>query len=100
MAAPSKTRGGKPAKYRGDYHVRSRRITAAARANPDTPCWRCGRTLDQHPPHKSGANPRWHAGHVTPDGRDLRPEASTCNIDDSLARRHAADRDQRTDLTW
>ena len=54
-----------------------------------TLCWRCGRTLQQHPP---GA--RWHAGHtidgsnnwepwygpdLPPPGDWLTPEASTCN---------------------
>jgi hypothetical protein len=69
----------KSALHRGDYHVTSRRITAAARANPHQRCWRCGRTLTQHPRHKSGAPPVWHAGH-TGRGREMLPEGSTCNV--------------------
>lgn len=71
----------KPAHYQGSYHVRSRLVREAAYADPSTRCWRCGRTLDQHPPHKTGAPPRWTAGHVR-DGdptSPLLPEASTCN---------------------
>jgi hypothetical protein len=67
--------------HRGDYHVRSRRLTAAARADTSTRCWRCGLTLDQHRPHRNGKPARWTAGHVN-DGQVgglLLPEASTCN---------------------
>ena len=74
-------RAGKPAHYRGGYHVAARRVRDAAKADPTTCCWRCGRTLDMHPPHKTGKPPTWTAGHVI-DGdpaSPLRPEASTCN---------------------
>lgn len=67
--------------YRGDYDARARRLTRAAAADPFTRCWRCGRTLQDHPPHKTGRPARWTAGHVL-DGNPaspLLPEASTCN---------------------
>lgn len=73
----------KPAHYRGRYHVDSRRVRHAAYANPDTRCWRCGRTLTEHKP-----GDRWEAGHLV-DGQEngpLRPEARSCN------RRAAAER--------
>jgi hypothetical protein len=71
----------KPAHYRGSYHVRSRALVAAAKANPATKCWRCGLTILEHEPHKSGRAAYWTAGHVR-DGdptSPLLPEASTCN---------------------
>jgi hypothetical protein len=72
----------KPAHYRGRYHVAARRVRQLANADPRTLCWRCGRTLAQHPPHKGGRPAYWQAGHVV-DGQAngaLRPEASTCNL--------------------
>lgn len=71
----------KPAYHKGDYPRRAKAVTDAAKANPLTQCWRCGRTLAQHPPHKTGRPATWHAGHVI-DGdpnSPLLPEASTCN---------------------
>lgn len=66
----------KPLHYQGSYHVRARRVREQAAADPLTRCWRCDRTLDQHP---KGA--RWTAGHLTDGevGGMLLPEASTCN---------------------
>jgi hypothetical protein len=78
---PRKAGQPKPAHYRGSYHVASRRVREAAAASPYTTCWRCGRTLAQHPPHKTGKPARWTAGHLR-DGdpsSPLLPEASTCN---------------------
>ena len=75
---PARTKG---AHHRGDYHVRSRQVRDQANADPTTTCWRCGRTLAQHPPHKNGKPARWTAGHLI-DGdptSPLAPEASTCN---------------------
>ena len=72
----------KPAHYAGNYHVQSRRVRLAANTNPLTTCWRCGLTLGQHAPHKSGKPARWTAGHVDnglPGGL-LMAEASTCNF--------------------
>ena len=67
--------------YRGNYDARSRALTAAAKANPNTRCWRCQLTLAEHTPHHSGRPAYWTAGHVR-DGDPLSPllpEASTCN---------------------
>ena len=65
-----------PAHRSGDYARRAKAVRQAAYADPLTACWRCGRTLDQHP-----AGDTWDAGHVL-DGNPasaLRPEASSCN---------------------
>jgi hypothetical protein len=67
--------------HRGTYHRRSLALVAAAYANPDTRCGRCGRTLSQHPPTRTGRPPRWSAGHII-DGQvdgPLRPEVLSCN---------------------
>ena len=71
----------KPPHYQGTYHVRARHIREAANNNPLTTCWRCGRTLQQHPPHKNGKPPKWTAGHIIDSDptSPLAPEASTCN---------------------
>jgi hypothetical protein len=61
--------------YSGDYARRAAAIRAAAYADPNTRCGRCGLTLAAIP----GAT--WDAGHVhdgIPDS-PLRPEHSTCN---------------------
>jgi hypothetical protein len=73
-------KAGKP-HYTGNYTRRARLLRQAANANPDTRCWRCGRTLPEHPPHRSGHPPRWQAGHVVDSQVNgaLAPEASTCN---------------------
>ena len=88
----------KGAHHRGTYHVDSRRVRAAANANPGTTCWRCGRTLAEHPPHHTGKPATWHAGHVN-DGEingTLRAEASTCNIAaGNAARARSSGRAQR-----
>lgn len=72
---------GKPAHYRGTYHVAAQRVRATAYADPTTRCWRCGRTLDQHAPHKTGRPATWTAGHIIDSDptSPLAPEASTCN---------------------
>lgn len=96
----------KPAHYRGRYHVQARQVREAAKANPFTPCWRCGLTLAQHPRHKTGRPPFWTAGHIiTGDPRsDLAPEVSVCNIGHgaSIGGRiiAARKRERRTALTW
>jgi len=72
---------GKPSHRTGSYFRRAMKLRAAANANPNTTCWRCGRTLAEHPPHKTGKPAIWTAGHVR-DGdptSPLMPEASTCN---------------------
>lgn len=65
--------------HRGQHPARSEQLRAAA--TPDTRCWRCGKTLDQHAPHRNGKPATWHADHVI-DGDPLSPlvlSASTCN---------------------
>jgi hypothetical protein len=65
-----------------EYRWYAPRIVARANADPTTLCGRCGRTLDEHTPHRNGRPARWTAGHVN-DGElngPLRPEASTCNL--------------------
>ena len=62
--------------YSGSYARRAAAVRAAAYADPDTGCWRCGLTLAEHGP---GAT--WDAGHVR-DGDPTSPlmaEASRCN---------------------
>lgn len=90
----------KPAHYRGSYHVTSRRVRQAAQADPLTRCWRCGRTLAEHPPHRNGAPARWMAGHIVDGliGGPLAPEASTCNL--SAGATAGNQRRGRTLLRW
>jgi hypothetical protein len=62
-----------------DY--RRRRDALMRTATPFTKCIRCGRRLQDHPPHRNGRPATWHAGHVI-DGDNrgaLALEASTCN---------------------
>lgn len=79
----------KPAHYRGSYHKQSRKVRDAAKANPSTRCWRCGRTLVEHPRHANGRAPYWTAGHVNDAqvGGELRAEASVCNFGAGAERR-------------
>lgn len=72
---------GRPAHYRGTYQAEAKRIRALANADPTTRCWRCARTLAEHPNHHNGKPPTWTAGHVNDAqvGGPLAPEASTCN---------------------
>lgn len=87
--------------YAGTYQVDARNVKHAATANPLTLCWRCHRTLDQHPPHHNGNPAYWTAGHTqhgsttaqpwtaplitrahcdqAAHGDYLAPEASVCN---------------------
>ncbi len=67
--------------YQGDYQVRARAVRQAAMLNPLTRCWRCGLTLAEHLPHRTGSPATWQAGHVI-DSDPTSPlvaEASTCN---------------------
>ena len=72
----------KPVHRRGSYQRDAAIVRARAYANPDTRCWRCGKTLAEHPRHKTGRAPTWQAGHVDDGvpGSELRPEVSTCNV--------------------
>lgn len=75
--------------HRGpDYERRAAALRARANADPRTRCEAvladgtiCGRTLAEHPPHRTGRKATWQAGHVIDGqlGGALRPEASTCN---------------------
>lgn len=71
----------KPAHYRGTYHRQAAALRKAANANPNTRCWRCGRTLAEHPPRRDGTPAKWTAGHVHDGepGGNLQPEADVCN---------------------
>lgn len=57
-------------------------MNAASAADPSTRCWRCGRTLSEHPNHDTGAPPRWTTGHINPGevNGPVAPEVSTCNL--------------------
>lgn len=70
--------------HRGAHQRLARIIVDAANANPNTRCARCGRTLTEHPPAKTGRPARWTAGHkqdsrIATSIRDYQPEADTCN---------------------
>lgn len=68
--------------HSGAYRHEARLVRAQANADPMTRCWRCGKTLAQHPRHKTGRAPYWTAGHVVDSQRGgrLAPEVSTCNF--------------------
>jgi predicted kinase len=60
---------------------RARRKTLIASATPQSKCWRCGKRLQEHRPHRDGKPVKWTAGHII-DGDPRSPlalEASTCN---------------------
>lgn len=72
--------------YRGNYQTRARAVRDAANADPTTRCWRCAKTLAEHP-----AGDRWQAGHLR-DGdytSPLLPEARSCNARAGQARSRA-----------
>lgn len=71
----------KPAHHRGTYHRRSLALVAAARADPSTRCWRCGKTRDQFGTYSTGRPVDWDAGHVIAGDPDspLLPECGRCN---------------------
>ncbi len=71
----------KGAHHSGDYQVRAQAVRDAANSDPNTKCWRCGKTLAEHEPHKGGKPARWTAGHIIDSDptSPLAPEASTCN---------------------
>lgn len=94
------------AHHRGTYPARARALRARANADPLTRCWRCGRTLAEHPPHRNGKPARWTAGHLV-DGQEdgpLAPEASTCNYSSGgrlgNARRARRRAPRRTSRRW
>lgn len=105
------------AHHAGTFHVDARRVRTAANRHPGQLCWRCGRTLGQHPPHRDGKPARWTAGHTRtgvphvriwlhPDqppahwlaaAPALAPEASTCNYADGGA---STPRTRSTGYDW
>lgn len=93
------TGGGKPAHYRGDYHVRARHVRAAAYADPTTRCWRGGHTLAEARA-LWGTHVKWTAGHLVDgqEGGPLAPECSHCNYGAGARLRNGPG--PRTDLTW
>lgn len=71
----------KPAHHQGRYRTEAPRIVAAANADPETRCWRCGLRIHECRPHRNGKPAHWTAGHLN-DGEvdgDLAPECSSCN---------------------
>jgi hypothetical protein len=88
--------------YRGDYARRAALVRAQAYANPLTTCARCGLTLAEHPPTKTGKPPKWDAGHER-DGdptSPLRAEVARCNRAAGGQRRHAIHQPLRTTRDW
>lgn len=79
----------KPPHRLGTYHTQSRKVTAAARANPATRCWKCGQGIAGRY-HKTGRPAWWCAGHVNPGqpGGVLLPECSLCSNAEGLAYRN------------
>ena len=67
--------------YTGSYKRHAKQVRDAAYADPTTRCARCGRTLHEHPPTRTGKPPRWDAGHVIDGlpGGPLQPEVAGCN---------------------
>ena len=71
--------GKKRAHYKGDYPRRAAAVTTAAYANPNTRCWRCGKTLEEI--RRGKPNEGWDAGHLV-DGAingTLQAECRGCN---------------------
>jgi hypothetical protein len=101
------------AHHRGPFKRRAERVRTAAYSadalasmgvGKPAHCWRCGRTLAEHPPHRNGRPAEWTAGHTT-DGDPnclLLPEASTCNYVEGGKRKHqlAKARRFRTSRDW
>lgn len=75
-------KSGRAPHHDGSYRKRARLVTLTAASDPDTTCWRCGKTLTAHKRHKNGRAPFWTAGHIVEgDGSaGLRAEASVCNF--------------------
>ena len=101
--------------HEGPYRWNAKRVRDAANANPATICWRCQRTLDEHPHARDGTRPRWTAGHTIdgdpaarpwldvtrrpPAGSWLAPEASCCNYAAGAGRRNRWAGNPRSE-TW
>lgn len=92
----------KAAHHRGSHQRRARAVTTAANNDPTTRCWRCQRTLTEHPPHRNGKPARWTAGHLVDGQVDglLLPEASTCNYSEGGRLGNARRTSFRTTRRW
>lgn len=90
--------------HRGSHQVRAKAITDAAKANPATRCWRCGRTMTEI--RKTKPRAIWHAGHLKDGqiGGPYRAECSPCNTSAGArkgnALRGARRRRFRTSRDW
>ena len=87
--------------HSGTHQTRAADVVARANADPTTQCWRCGLTLEQHPPHRNGKPAFWTAGHKV-DGQingELAPEVSVCNFSHGAAHGNGQ-RKQATTHTW
>lgn len=85
--------------HRGRHHRRSMAVRAAAYADPDTLCRRCGHRLHEGPEHRHDGTERWEAGHVI-DGQvdgPLAPEARSCNRRAAARKTNAKRRPRRAD---
>ena len=81
--------------HTGTYQQRAARVRAAAYANPNTRCWRCGRTLEQI--RRIRPRTRWDAGHIHgPTHPALAPECSWCNRADGARQVNAQRKLART----
>lgn len=74
------------------YTRAAQAVRDRAYANPDTRCWRCGRTRAEH-------RRPWHAGHIHDGliGGPLAPECERCNT--SAGGKLGAQRRQRLRTT-
>lgn len=63
----------------GSFQTRRKQLLASA--TPWTTCWRCGKTLAAHEPHRNGRAPWWEVDHIVSGDPQspLRLAASTCN---------------------
>ena len=65
----------------GTYHRRSMKVRQAARTDPTTKCWRCGRTYAEAVRLWGQKGAAWQAGHVIDSNprSPLAPEHARCN---------------------
>ena len=90
----------KPPHHSGTYHVQARRIREQANANPDTRCWRCGKTMAEIRATKPQA--KWTAGHLIAGQANgpMLPECSPCNYGYGNGRRGHSTTTTRTSASW
>ncbi len=95
--------GGKPPHRRGTYQADSKAVRDQANADPNTRCWRCGRTIAEV--RETNPKAQWDAGHVIDGqiGGPLKAECSPCNRGRGAAmgnRKRAGKPTRRTSRTW